>query len=323
LNPIRCFPLYCIIYPALSGAVLYNIMAESQYPVPKALLFDVFGTVVIWRATIETALKNACAHQLSLPPPHAEVDSSPLTQYDILRRIDALKTALHLPANFWEDFVQQWRNSYMAFTRSFPGPETRNSGFYQEWISIDAFHYSALVTLLHQKGLTGLFPPETLTSLTLAWHRLPLETEAAAGIQALNKLEISTCTLGNANKALLQDLIRSNNAPFHRTFSAEDFHAYKTNPATYLGACKKLGLEPKDVGMVASHMGDLMAARECGLMTFYVERKGEEAWSKEIIKGIVEKGQVTDTVWLGEGGFEELARRFASKVDESRGYHLR
>lgn len=30
--------------------------------------------------------------------------------------------------------------------------------------------------------------------------------------------------------------------------------------------------------MVASHLGDLEAAKECGLQTIYIEREAEETW---------------------------------------------
>lgn len=36
--------------------------------------------------------------------------------------------------------------------------------------------------------------------------------------------------------------------------------------------------------MVAAHLGDLQAAKECGLQTIYVEREEEETWPLEKVR---------------------------------------
>ncbi len=64
--------------------------------------------------------------------------------------------------------------------------------------------------------------------------------------------------------------------PFERLISAEDFHHYKPDPEVYLGAASVLGMEPREVMMVAAHKGDLRAAQAAGLRTAFVERPLEK-----------------------------------------------
>lgn len=66
--------------------------------------------------------------------------------------------------------------------------------------------------------------------------------------------------------------------------------------------------------MVAAHLEDLAAARECGMRTVYVERVGEERRPElGAREGLVD-------VWVGvgegEGGFLEAARKLAGWVGE-------
>ena len=62
----------------------------------------------------------------------------------------------------------------------------------------------------------------------------------------------------------------------------------------------------------AAHLGDLQAAKGCGLRAVYVEREQEEAWSKEKVQEAKEKGWVDMWIGLGkgEGGILEVARKF-------------
>ena len=93
--------------------------------------------------------------------------------------------------------------------------------------------------------------------------------------------------------------------------SAEEFEAYKPHPSVYLGACKKLGFEPNQCGLVAAHLKDLQAARACGLRTVYVERIGEEEWSVDRVREAREDGWVD--LWIdfgaGDGGLREIAKK--------------
>lgn len=212
----------------------------------------------------------------------------------------------------WAAFTQQWHDSYSAFTRSFEPGRT-------PWKDVDAHHRDSLAALLAAHGLAGAYDGGELQHLSRVWHRLRPWADAREGLRRLNGGErgLVTATLSNGNRALLRDL---NDGPqagegegglgFQRLLSAEDFGAYKPHPSTYLGAAAALGgLEPRQVAMVAAHLGDLAAARACGLRTIYVERPREEAWGPEEARYKEAREWVDLWVGEGEGGFVEVARR--------------
>lgn len=63
--------------------------------------------------------------------------------------------------------------------------------------------------------------------------------------------------------------------PWDAVLSAELFHHYKPDREVYLGAADLLGCKPLELMMVAAHVGDLKAARACGLRTGFVSRPNE------------------------------------------------
>ncbi|KAL7949606.1 HAD-like domain-containing protein [Trichoderma barbatum] len=223
----------------------------------RALLFDVFGTVVDWRSSVTDEFSLRTFRKLS---------SEGLSA--------ALKTRLEgLTQRDWDDFIQEWRNSYIAFTKSF-NPDT------DAWKNIDQHHRDSLVELIGKWDLDGLFTESEIESLSLVWHRLTPWPDSPDAIAELNR-RYTTGTLSNGNTSLLHDLADFGGLSFNRIFCAETFKVYKPNPATYLGAVRALGLQPQEVALVATHLGDLHGARSCGLRTIYVERDREEAWGRE------------------------------------------
>lgn len=70
--------------------------------------------------------------------------------------------------------------------------------------------------------------------------------------------------------------MRFTRLPFRRLLSAEDFEHYKPDPEVYQGAAAGLGLEPRQVMMVAAHKADLRAAQAAGLRAAFVERPLEK-----------------------------------------------
>ena len=77
----------------------------------------------------------------------------------------------------------------------------------------------------------------------------------------------------------------------------------------YEGAAEKLGLKTGECALLAAHLGDLEAARGCGFQTIYVEREGEEGRGRGEVDGARARW-VDMWVGVGEGGVEEVARRF-------------
>ncbi|OIW28551.1 haloacid dehalogenase [Coniochaeta ligniaria NRRL 30616] len=255
----------------------------------RGLTFDVFGTVVDWRTSIVNALTQAAERKLA----SAEFSSLAEQLQDRLRAVTDAKE--------WPTFAQEWRSSYGRFTKGFVPGQTA-------WKDIDTHHRDSLIELLQQYGLSGVFSADEIEELSKAWHFLAPWPDSAKGLHALGE-KVVTATLSNGNRSLLNDLNEFGGLGFREIISAEDFKAYKPNKQTYLGAVQRLGLEPGQVAMVAAHLGDLRAARGCGLRTVYVERPREEDWqagSQEY-----EDAKTWVDIWVKEDeeGFLDVARR--------------
>jgi 2-haloacid dehalogenase len=95
-----------------------------------------------------------------------------------------------------------------------------------------------------------------------------------AGLHRL-KQGFVIATFSNGNVSLLVDLARRASLPWDMVFSAELFRHYKPDHGFYLGAVDLLGLEPRQVMLVAAHNADLSAAAGLGLATAFVPRPAE------------------------------------------------
>lgn len=258
---------------------------------PKALLFDVFGTVVDWRTTITHTLQTHASTALSSP-------TASLSSTVRLRASDLTLTD-------WDSFAQQWRNSYLVFTQTHDPSRAPKT--------VDQHHHSSLIELLQEWQLAGLWLDDEVLEISRAWHFLDPWADSPKGLAELNKLGYVTCTLSNGNRELLSDMATHAALPWTYIFCSTDFGAFKPDPRVYKGAVGKLGLEVGECAMVATHLGDLDAARKCGLQTVYVQREGEEGWSEERVGEAKKEGWVDMWVRLDEtdsgGGFLEVARR--------------
>jgi len=110
----------------------------------------------------------------------------------------------------------------------------------------------------------------------------------------------------------LKDMQQYSGMPFKHTFSSELFNSYKPNPAIYLGAAKRLGLEPGQCVMVAAHLGDLEAAKKCGFQTVYVQREQEERGENE--SRARQEGFVDLWVDQASDGFVAVAKELGCQV---------
>ncbi|NVN86150.1 MAG: haloacid dehalogenase type II [Rhodopseudomonas sp.] len=199
---------------------------------PKALVFDVFGTVVDWRSSL-IADFTAWGAERDL-----QVD--------------------------WAGLVDAWRQAYapsMDEVRKHP-----ECGYKM----LDTLHRETLEQLAPRFGIVGASEPE-LRYLTTGWHRLKPWPDSVAGLTRLKSRYI-IAPLSNGNVALLTNMAKFAGLPWDLVLSAEIFAHYKPDPETYLGAARLLGLVPEQVMMVAAHNNDLAAAQALGLKTAFVPR---------------------------------------------------
>jgi 2-haloacid dehalogenase len=184
----------------------------------------------------------------------------------IMREIAAMN--LHVDP---DKFALAWRAGYM------PAMQRVMSG-QLGWTSIDDLHRMILDDLLDQFKVTHL-KEEEKRHLNKAWHRLDAWPDTVAGLTRL-KSRYTICTLSNGNIGLLTEMAKRASLPWDCILSAEIFHKYKPDPATYLGVARIFDIDPGEVMMVAAHQDDLAHARRCGLKTAYIERPEEYGCSQ-------------------------------------------
>ncbi len=160
-------------------------------------------------------------------------------------------------------FALAWRAGYM------PAMQKVMSGQIG-WTLIDALHRMILDDILSQFKVSHLSEEEK-RHLNQAWHRLDAWPDTVAALTRLKSRYI-ICTLSNGNIGLLTHMAKRASLPWDCILSAEVFHKYKPDPATYLGVAQIFDMDPGQVMMVATHQDDLAHARACGLKTAYIER---------------------------------------------------
>jgi 2-haloacid dehalogenase len=276
-------PLYLLTSNSISQLWSTDNMSLSNPP--RAILTDVFGTIVDWRTTVVRFLTTKSNQ------PSASASEATKTQ------------AKH--STDWAAFAEAWRHSYYLFTRSYNNNANLNTPFK----TVDAHHRSALKELLKKHDLPDLWTSEQEDEIALIWHYLDPWPDSANGLKLLSQ-QFRTCTLSNGNQALLRHLAEHGDLTYTEFFSGDDFGAYKPSPIVYEGAAGRLGLETGECALLAAHLGDLEAARRCGYQTIYVEREGEEERERADVRRARQEGWVDMWIALGQGGLVEVARRY-------------
>jgi 2-haloacid dehalogenase len=199
----------------------------------KAVLFDVFGTVVDWRTGVAAAVARfAGEHGLDL---------------------DA------------GAFADAWRSRYAPAMR-------RVSTGERPFVSLDVLHRENLDGVLTDFRLDpGHFGSAALDELNRAWHFLPPWPDSVPGITAL-KRDYFVGPLSNGNTSLLLDMAKAGGLPWDLILGSDVSQAYKPAMEAYLRPAVMLGLEPGEIMLAAAHEADLEAARNAGLATAFISR---------------------------------------------------
>jgi 2-haloacid dehalogenase len=203
----------------------------------RALVFDVFGTVVDWRSGI---IRDVTLFLARHAPQYADAEA----------------------------FADAWRARYQ------PAMEEVRSGR-RPFVRLDVLHREMLDVTLAQFDIdvAGIDPAE-LDRLTLAWHRLDPWPDVVPGLMRMKERFI-IAPLSNGNVILMIDIAKRAGLPWDAILGAELTQAYKPAPEAYLRTAEILALRPDELCLVAAHNGDLAAARACGLRTAFVARPTE------------------------------------------------
>jgi 2-haloacid dehalogenase len=201
----------------------------------KALMFDVFGTVVDWRSGI---IREGRAFGREHGIHHVD----------------------------WVKFADAWRGLYQ------PMMERVRTGKLP-WTKLDDLHRMSLDRLLAEFEIAGVGDAH-VDHLNRAWHRLDPWPDAFLGLTRL-KRKFILATLSNGNVALMVNMAKRAGLPWDVILGAEVAGHYKPQPQAYLRSADFLGLRGEECMMVAAHNADLAAARNCGFRTAFVRRPSE------------------------------------------------
>ena len=201
----------------------------------KALVFDVFGTVVDWRS-------------------------------GVARELAGFLSAMGRPELDPFALADEWRRLYQ------PGMEECRSGR-REFTRLDVLHRESLEKVLVAHAITGA-SEDDLDALNRAWHRLDPWPDVLLGLHRL-KRHYFLAPLSNGNIALLANMAKRARIPWDAILGAEPVRAYKPQPEAYQRTAALLAMQPHEVCLVAAHNGDLHAARAAGLATAFIPRPTE------------------------------------------------
>lgn len=209
----------------------------SASVLPKALAFDVFGTVVDWRTSVT---RESAAFLAAIGK--CDVDAAA--------------------------FADAWRGQYIAAMIGM-----RKSG--RAFAVLDVLHREMLEAALRELDIDPAALDEgLLADWNRVWHRLDPWPDTVEGLTRL-KARLPIVTLSNGNVALLLAMARRAGLPWDAILGAEVSGVYKPDRQAYLRTAEVLGIAPGELCLVAAHHGDLAAARACGLLTAYVDRPDE------------------------------------------------
>ena len=207
----------------------------------KALLFDVFGTVVDWREGIARDVATFFQKHGLTGDPHA--------------------------------FADAWRGRYQTSME----PIRRGT---RRFTRLDVLHRENLIATIAQWKIDhGRFAAAEIDELNHAWHRLDPWPDSVAGLARL-RVHGLVAPLSNGNIVLLTNMAKRAGLRWDCILGAEVAQAYKPHPDAYLRTAEVLGLMPQQCLMVAAHNGDLQAARKTGMRTAFIPRPREHGPSQ-------------------------------------------
>ena len=209
---------------------------ELQMSEIKALVHDVFGTVVDWRSAVTA-------------------DGEALGRRRGITGVD------------WQQFADEWRGAYA------PSMNRVRTGELP-WTNLDALHRMGLDTLIEKFGIKGLSEEDKIW-FNLTWHRLKPWPDSVPGLTRI-KTKYIIATLSNGTVRLLTDMAKHCGLPWDTVLGSDLVRHYKPDAEMYQSAIEFLGSgDPGAVMMVAAHNNDLMSAAKHGMKTAYIARPYE------------------------------------------------
>lgn len=119
-------------------------------------------------------------------------------------------------------------------------------------------------------------------------------TEVITGLTMLRNAGYRMATLTNSSLSAAKEQLKYAGLTvfFEQIYSVDEFQVYKPHPKTYLGIACDMSVEPEDCIMIAAHAWDLAGARKAGLMTAFIERKGQSIYPLSAVNNFIGKDLV-------------------------------
>ncbi|KAK9481133.1 HAD-like domain-containing protein [Lipomyces japonicus] len=210
-------------------------------PQVQGLLFDVFGTVLDWRSSIEDYLAK----------------KAPVN----------FKISSHL----WKQIAEDWRTEYYKFAEH----NSSDENVKDEFITLDKYQKVLIRQLVEKYNISDIWSDEELDDIANVWHHLRPWNDSVQGIKLL-KSKYIVASLSNGNVRIMVDVAKHAGLLWDIIFGADIFKTYKPSSKVYLGASEYLDIRPANLVMVAAHIYDLDAAKALGFQTAYIPRPGED-----------------------------------------------
>jgi len=166
----------------------------------------------------------------------------------------------------WVEFTDRWRMGYQ------PAMDKVRKGEIP-WTTLDDLQLMILEDLLKQYRIEGPSQAEKI-DWAHVWRRLKPWPDSVEGLTRLKRKYILS-PMSNGNVALMVHLAKFAGLPWDLVLGSDLVQHYKPDRETYLSAPFYLDLKPEEVMMCAAHVGDLRAARSCGLRTAFIYRPTE------------------------------------------------
>lgn len=137
-------------------------------------------------------------------------------------------------------------------------------------------------------------------------NHLPPFPDVKNSLRRLQNANFRLATLTNSSPSTLAAQFSNAGIDryFEQTLSVHPIRRYKPSPETYHFAARSLGVDPRNMLMVAAHPWDLLGASRAGCRTALVRRPGKAIWPAARRPEYVADNltELTDRL-MGEAGF--------------------
>jgi 2-haloacid dehalogenase len=155
--------------------------------------------------------------------------------------------------------LARWRKAQLE--RSW---QLNRNGLYEPW---------DLVTLRALEEVAPDLPMEARESLARLWLTVPAFADAAGTLAALKALGVRRAVLSNGTRRMITRALQSARIEVDRILSADDVHAYKTDPQVY--ALLDAEADQPHTLFVSSNGWDVDGAQRTGRTVAWIDRGGD------------------------------------------------